>query len=128
VKLPNAPIYEINVGQVGKDESKIQLTANRLRLLSRETVVNNPQAISEQITAYWKEIALPQAFTALSEGLAEETMKLMRRVLPHELNISSEQILQFLKECRWKGTDIRQPSFPEERRKFRPCPDPGRYR
>jgi len=121
VKRPMAPIYEINVGLVGRDESKIQLTADRLRLLSRETVVNSPQTIVEQITAYWKEIALPEAFTALSERLAEETIKLMRRVLPHELNISSEEILQFLKECRGKA-DIRETGFPKEKREFRPCP------
>ena len=123
VKLPNAPIYEINIGQVGRDESKIQLTSDRLRLLSRETVVNSPQAIVEQIMAYWKEIALPEAFTALSEELAEETIKLMARVLPHELDISPEEILQFLKDCLRKGADTRRPSFPEKRtREFRPCP------
>lgn len=122
VKLPNAPIYEINVGLEGRDESKIQLAAERLCLLSRETVVNSPQAIVEQITAYWKERALPEAFTALSEGLGEETIKLMRGVLPHELNISSEEILQFLKECQWKGTEIRKTGFAKEKRRFTPCP------
>jgi hypothetical protein len=122
VKLPNAPIYEVNIGQVGRDESKIQLTADRLRLLSRETVVNSPQSIVEQIMAYWKERALPQAFKVLSEELAEETIKLMKSVLPPELDISSEEILKFLKECRWEGIHIRQPSFSEKRRGFKPCP------
>jgi hypothetical protein len=122
VKLPNAPIYEINISQVGRDESKIQLTADRLRLLSRETVVNSPQDIAEQIMAYWKEIALPQAFKALSEELAEETIKLMESVLPHELDISSEEILKFLKECQWEGIHIRQPSFSEKKRRFKPFP------
>lgn len=124
VKLPNAPIYEINIGQVGRDESKIQLTSDWLRLLSRETVVDSPQSIVEQIMAYWKERALPQAFKALSEELAEETINLMKRVLPHELDITSEEILQFLKKCECKETDTRRPGFPEKRTKswFKPCP------
>ena len=122
LKLPKAPIYEINLGLAIRDENKILLTADRLRLFSRETILNSPQAIVEQITAYWKEMALPEAFRALSEGLAEETIKLMRKVLPHELNISSEQILQFLKECRYKETEINPPGFSEKRRKFVPSP------
>ena len=121
VKLPNAPIYEIKISEAGRDESKIQLTWDRLRLLSRETVVNSPQAIVDQITAYWKEIALPEAFAALSNELAEETIKLMTRVLPRELDIPSEKILQFMKECQWVRTG-RVPLLPPPG-KFPPCPE-----
>lgn len=64
---------------------------------------------------------MPQAFKALSEELSEETIKLMKSVLPHGLDISSEEILKFLKECRWEGIHIRQSSFSEKRRAFKPC-------
>lgn len=117
VKLPNAPIYEIKISEAGRDENKIQLTSDRLRLFSRETVVNSSQAIVEQIMAYWKEMALPEAFTALSDKLAEETIKLFRRVLPFELDIPSGEILQFLKECRWRRIEERPLPFPENRRR-----------
>jgi len=122
VKLPYAPIYEIRIGQVYKDESKIQPTVDWLRLISRETVVNNPQSIVEQIMAYWKERALPQAFKALSEELAEETIKLMESVLPKDLKITSQDILNFLKECEWKGgIQGDQGTWEKPRHWFKPC-------
>jgi hypothetical protein len=122
-KLACAPIYEITISQARGDESEIQVISDKLRLLSRETVVNNPQAIAEEITAYWRQMALPQAFAALSNELAEDTIKLMTRVLPHELAFSPAEILLFLKGCRWEGADKRhQNSLPARTRKFRPCP------
>lgn len=98
VKLPNAPIYEISISQTGGDESRIQFISKELRLLSRETVVNNPQAIVEQIRDFWKQKALPEAFAALIDELATETIELMTRVLPHELEISCLEIRDFLKK------------------------------
>jgi hypothetical protein len=122
LKLPDAPIYEINIGLVGKDEGKIQQAADWLRLLSRETLVNNPHAIDEQITAYWKRKALPEAFTALSEGLAGETIKLMKSALPDILKISPDEILKFLKECHRKATARDDQGIGEKTEDwFKPC-------
>jgi hypothetical protein len=122
VKLPDAPFYEINIGQAGRDEDYIQEVSEKLRFLSREMAVNNPEAIIQEILAYWREIALPQVFTALSEGHAEETIKLVRRVLPPGLDISNQEILHFLRECRWKETDTGVTGSGREKpRKFKPC-------
>lgn len=122
VKLSDAPMYEIRIGQVDRDESKIKPTIDWLRLLSRETVVNSPQSIADQIMANWKERALPQALKALSGELAEETSRLMKSVLPPQLDISSEEILTFLKECRWEEIHTMQPTSEKSESWFKPCP------
>ena len=118
--LPNAEIYEVDIGEASGNETKINRASDRLNLLSRETVVDKPQTIIDQITKEWKETALPKAFLKLTGELREEFIKLMRKALPLELDIPNEEIVQFVKRCQWEET----PPLPEKekgRRPFIPC-------
>jgi len=118
--LPNAEIYEVDIGEASDNENKIDKASRRLKLLSRETVVNNPQTIVDQITKEWKETALPKAFLKLTGELREEFIKLMKKALPVELDFSNEEIVQFAEGCPWKET-YKGPTGPDNRRKFTPC-------
>jgi hypothetical protein len=117
--LPNAEIYEVDIGETRDDENKIQKASHRLKLLSRETVVNNPQTIVDQITIEWKETALPKALLKLTGEPSEEFIKLMRKALPQELDFSNEEIVQFVRGCRWNETGT--PPGKEKGKRFIPC-------
>jgi len=94
-KLPNAPIYEIQISQEARDATEIIRTAVKLAIFNKITVLDNSKTLTEQIKAYWREVALSQAFCAVSGEGIEETGEVMRRNLPEELAISSEEVREF---------------------------------
>lgn len=120
----NAPVYEIRLNEATESDTELRATSERLSVLSRDNLVDNPDSIREAILAYWRQMAFPEAFRELRKRFAQEMTALMRKALPQELDVPQEEILEFLETCTPAGTaKLLRPRTQSKPPTFVPCPE-----
>jgi predicted type IV restriction endonuclease len=123
--LANAPVYKIILSSAGGREEQVEYIANKLRIIEKEHFTENPKIFDEDIRKNWKMAALPAAWNLLFEKHTDDLIQLVRKGLPAELDIKSDEILRFLKTLK-TSEDVsehrrsrtrqpkKKPSFPDD--------------
>lgn len=95
--LPNAPIYQVILSSIGDGSDQAESIGNKLRIIEKEDFTNKPEIFDDTILNYWKVTALPAAWNLLLKKHKDNLTDLVRKGLPAELDIKSDEILDFLR-------------------------------
>jgi len=118
--LENAPVYQVILSSAGYGSEQTESIVNKLCIIQKEHFAENPEIFDEAIRNNWKIAALPAAWNLLFEKDTSTLLQLVRKGLPAELDIKSDEILGFLKTLQTSGDVIEPPRLRTKRPKKRP--------
>lgn len=147
--LANAPIYEVILSSARGGAGQVDSVADKLRIIEKERFTANPKIFDEEIRNNWKTRALPAAWDVILEKHTNDLLQLIRKGLPTELDVKSEEILEFLRTLKqydgatehlrrvtkqpertrefpdeWKELlDSDEPEYEQDRKRFRSDPN-----